>query len=97
MTPHHIINEIDQIQMCPYCKNNLSEHKWDSMFEINHHYKETLCSKCNKSITIKVNFHGSGHDCWDSKSCFCKSIGRAPVDTLEERLEEKLKKATFFS
>ena len=88
MTPHHLINEINQIQTCPYCKNDLIDHIWDSTFDINHHYKETLCNQCHKTIIIKIDSYGSGHDCLNPKSEFCKAIGVPSITSLEEKLKE---------
>lgn len=62
---HHIINEFNQIEECPYCHNNLLQNRWLSLFESQFHYKETLCNNCEKNIRIKVNFEGSGHDYWN--------------------------------
>lgn len=88
---HHLINEIHQIKECPYCRNNLKKHEWESVLELQHHYKETSCDKCGKPIRVKVNFDGSGHDCWDNNSEFCKLINNVPKaeKPLEEKIEEK--------
>ncbi len=42
---------------------------------------------------IKMDFHGSGHDCWDRNSDFCKKINT--IKGIEEtQLEKKLKEET---
>ena len=64
MPVHHLINEIDQLAKCPYCKDHLNKNEWESFFELQHHYKETSCNKCGKMIRVKVDFEGSGHDDW---------------------------------
>lgn len=88
MRTHHLVNEVHQRLECPYCKNDLVENRWESDFNLQHHYKRTECEKCGREISIKVNFNGSGHDCWDKNSEFCRLIN--PV-TAKEPLEEKIK------
>lgn len=61
MTAHHIIQESDQKNICPYCGNK--HLKWKSKFDGTSHYKEHVCS-CGRKVTIKVPFMGSGHDSW---------------------------------
>jgi superfamily II helicase len=84
----HLINEFNQVSKCPYCNNNLKNNNWNSSFNINKHYKNTICAKCSKEIRIKVNFAGSGHDCFDSNSNFCKLIKDNKGKSV---LEEKVK------
>jgi len=89
MPKNHLINEIDQLRECPYCHNNLTKNEWGSIFHLQHHYKETSCQKCARTISIRVNFNGSGHDCWDCNSEFCKKV-KSPsikVKTLEEKIK----------
>jgi hypothetical protein len=45
-----------------------------------------------RTITIKVHFDGSGHDCWDKNSEFCKLVGGVgPSVTQTTHLEDKIK------
>ena len=67
MCVHHLLKEEDLRVICPYCKESLKEKEWKSHFELEHHYKTTDC-KCGKTISIKVDFHGSGNDEWNKKS-----------------------------
>jgi NAD-dependent SIR2 family protein deacetylase len=92
MGKHHLINEINQRIECPYCHDNLQKNEWVSLFVFEHHYKETECNKCSKQIRLKVNFHGSGHDCWDYGSEFSKFIGKPlfNIKRLEEKVNENL-------
>ncbi len=87
----HLTDELDQIKECPYCSNSLAKNEWKSSFEVQHHYKQTLCDKCNKHIRVKVFFGGSGHDCWDMNSKFYKKVGgiKITTKTLEKKLKEK--------
>lgn len=70
MGVHHIVNEDDQMKICVYCGNNLSENKWKSVFLQDFHYKTTNC-KCGKKAFLKINFLGSGHDKWKGKDSEC--------------------------
>mgnify|MGYP001617122225 CR=1 FL=1 len=89
MRVHHFVKEIHQRLECPYCKNDLSENRWNSSFHIEHHYKMTGCEQCGREISIKVNFNGSGHDCWDKNSDFCKLINQTKASKpLEEKIKE---------
>jgi len=63
----HLIKEEHQKEFCPYCGTNLSKEKWVSEFHLEHHYKTLLCPKCKKQISLKVDFHGSGHDEWSDE------------------------------
>lgn len=63
---HHLINEQNQKEICPYCKRNLDGKSWKSEFNSDHHYKTTMCG-CGKTISIKMSFYGSGHDDWQNK------------------------------
>ena len=67
MSVHHLLTEKDLKIICPYCKASIKENEWKSHFELEHHYKTTEC-KCGETISIKVDFHGSGHDNWNKKS-----------------------------
>ena len=85
---HHLVNEINQLFECPYCHSNLRKKTWNSMFEFEIHYKETTCDKCFHVIRMKARYHGSGHDCWDFNSLFCKRInGKSRMKHLEEIVE----------
>ena len=84
---HHIIREFDQLIQCPYCNKNIENNRWYSIIDITHHYKETTCDECDKIIRIKTWF-GSGHDCFDSGSDFCKLLNSKKR---EEPLEEKIR------
>lgn len=89
MKLHHLKNEIHQTIECFYCNNDLSRNKWDSLFHSLHHYKQTNCENCGRTLRVKVRYNGSGHDCWDPNSEFCKLIGGMPVS--KKLLEEKIK------
>ena len=92
MRSHHLINQVSQRVECPYCHNKMSSNQWDSCFDLHHHYKESYCEKCMRTITIKVHFDGSGHDCWDKNSEFCKLVGGVgPSVTQTTHLEDKIK------
>ncbi len=56
----HLIKDFE-MQSCLYCGKDFSSVNWSSEFEAEHHYKCVTCS-CGKKNTIKVDFHGSGHD-----------------------------------
>jgi uncharacterized CHY-type Zn-finger protein len=87
MKLHHLINEINQIIECFYCNNDLTKHSWASAIDQDHHYKETICDKCGRKLSVKVNFQGSGHDCWDHNCDFSKKIG---ASKLPKKLEEEI-------
>lgn len=91
MKAHHLKKEVNQTIECLYCNNNLANHQWDSLFELFHHYKQTNCDKCGRRVRVKVDFAGSGHDCWDMNSNFCKHVGGITIKTkaLEEKVNEK--------
>ena len=61
MTAHHIIQESDQKQVCPYCGNK--HQRWESVFDGHNHYKEHRCT-CGRRVMIKMSFMGSGDDSW---------------------------------
>ena len=63
MTSHHHIGQKDLKEKCPYCGSGLKKEDWRSEFEAFHHYKHNKCG-CGKTVSIKVDFHGSGHDDW---------------------------------
>jgi len=63
----HLIKEEHQKEFCPYCGRDLSKENWVSDFHLEHHYKVVVCSGRNKKISIKVDFHGSGHDEWNNE------------------------------
>jgi hypothetical protein len=64
MTVHHIMRDADQQQVCPYCGRRTDGGKWESVFDnSNFHYKMHRC-ECGRKVTVKVDFMGSGHDCW---------------------------------
>jgi len=75
---HHLIKE-DCIH-CLYCNQDLSKDEWKSTWDKEHHYKNIQCS-CGRSNRIKVEFHGSGHDDWQSW---------AFKDDLLEQVKEKI-------
>jgi len=89
MPSKHLIKEINQREECPYCKNDLKENEWKSLFDLQKHYKETPCGKCGEKILIRMHFDGSGHDCWDQNGEFCKLVGKPSVKTLEEKIRKK--------
>jgi hypothetical protein len=91
MKAHHLVNEINQRAECPYCRKSLTGKDWESIFEFWHHYKQTNCDGCGRNISVKVHFTGSGHDCWDPKSKFCKLVGGTgtEIKPLEEKIKEK--------
>jgi hypothetical protein len=89
MKSHHLINELNQRDTCPYCHNNLISNEWTSLFELEKHYKRTDCDNCGKNIIIRIRFDGSGHDCWDLNSKFCQHIGGV-CSLGKEQLEEKV-------
>jgi DNA-directed RNA polymerase subunit RPC12/RpoP len=90
MKSHHLLIEVHQRSYCPYCRNKLSGNEWYSDFDLTHHYKGTECDKCGRKIHLKVGFNGSGHDCWDQNSKFCKFVGPAiTIKPLEEKIKEK--------
>jgi len=75
MKAHHLIDQLNQRFECPYCHNNLQRKDWGSNFDLTHHYKEAHCDQCGRTISVKVHFNGSGHDCWDKNSVFCRMVG----------------------
>ena len=86
---HHLINEINQRVECLYCNGDLKRNEWKSLFFFEHHYKETECNQCSKTIRLKMHFHGSGHDTWSHESEFCKFVGKPKIKLVG--LEKKLK------
>ena len=66
MMKHHIIKN-SQVHQCLYCNHDFSDVNWESHFEIEHHYKVLLCDGCGRKNSVKVDFHGSGHDHWVAK------------------------------
>jgi hypothetical protein len=64
MTVHHIMSEKDQKASCPYCGRCTQDHKWESQFHDNAHYKEQHC-ECGRKLSIKMDFMGTGHDSWN--------------------------------
>ena len=63
--PHHLVSEGHQKTFCIYCKTEVPLEKWKSEWEFEGHYKKLKCPGCGKDIHIKMDFGGSGHDCWN--------------------------------
>jgi hypothetical protein len=63
MKDHWVTN--NALHMC-YCGKDLEEFTHLSHFEAEHHYKNIQCS-CGRKNTVKVDFHGSGHDGWKAR------------------------------
>ncbi|MFH1053925.1 MAG: hypothetical protein V1740_05920 [Candidatus Woesearchaeota archaeon] len=87
MVLHHIFTESDLRNFCPYCKSDISENEWKSLFHAQIHYKESECT-CGKSLKIRVPFIGTGHDSWDGKQTWKR-------DVLEIRKDPKTKMKTL--
>ena len=84
---HHIFTNDDVHTFCPYCKIEIPDKKWASVFESLTHYKMTTCG-CGKSLSFKVGFHGSGHDQWKQPPTTSQKLQTEPtIKTLEEKLK----------
>ena len=89
MKAHHLINELNQRDVCLYCNHDLKKHEWSSLFDLEKHYKRTACNNCGKDVIIRIRFDGSGHDCWDLNSKFCQHVGGV-CSLGKEQLEQKV-------
>jgi|GEM_PF-3600185 len=90
MVLHHIFNESDLTNFCPYCKKDLSNAQWKSSFHSSAHYKETTCG-CGKCLSVRTEFHGSGHDSWDSNTNWRDTVENLGKDVQIKTLESELK------
>ena len=85
---HHILNEQHQKETCPYCRKNLESSRWNSEFSNHQHYKTTKCS-CGKLISIRMDFHGSGHDNWSNNHTIVENSKEEPkIRKLEDKIKE---------
>lgn len=72
---HHLVSEVHQRFSCHYCLASLDKSSWHSLFDNTLHYKQTTCPGCSRTIHMRVNFHGSGHDWWDNQNMFRRATG----------------------
>ncbi len=70
---HHLIRESHLVHQCPYCTTKVSD-EWCSHVYGEKHYKEQRCKKCERKLTITVDFDGSGHDTWAGHERWKKDI-----------------------
>lgn len=56
------------VDVCRYCPQDFQDVvEWKSEFHGELHYKSTKCGGCGRNNTIRVDFHGSGHDAFSSE------------------------------
>jgi len=85
----HLIREHHQKDFCPYCKNDMKDSKWESLFHLDKVYKTAECNSCKRNISIKMDFFGSGHDDW--KKDWDKVTVLKEKDRELIRLEDRIK------
>lgn len=83
--PHHLLNERELKTFCIYCKSEVPVISWKSEWHFEAHYKTVLC-KCGKSLHMKVNFEGSGHDSWNGKKFTPKILGKNSGKSIEDKI-----------
>ncbi len=64
---HQLVSETELKKFCIYCSTEISVDKWGSAWDFEKHYKSATCPCCKKTLHLKVNFEGSGHDSWSGK------------------------------
>ena len=90
MVLHHIFNEQDLTNFCPYCKKDLSNANWKSSFHGAVHYKQTDCT-CGRCLTLRADFHGSGHDSWSGKGNWKDVVDNLGKEVQIKDLESEIK------
>ena len=60
----HLVREHHLKDFCPYCKKEVEISEWSNVFHLDKVYKTAECVTCKRSISIKMDFFGSGHDKW---------------------------------
>lgn len=85
-----MFNESDQTNFCPYCKRDLSNTKWKSTWHGATHYKSADCT-CGRCLTLRADFHGSGHDSWDGKDNWKDVVENLGKDIKIKDLEDEVK------
>ncbi|MBS3175878.1 hypothetical protein J4457_01435 [Candidatus Woesearchaeota archaeon] len=63
MSKDHLISAKHLEEGCFRCNKKIEQGTWKSRHDFDRHYKEFLCS-CGYLNSVKVQFHGSGHDHW---------------------------------
>lgn len=96
MEVHHLVGQQEEHikSKCLYCNTSFDAKNWHSYHHGETHYKVIRCS-CGKTLSVKVGFHGSGHDSWhkrdvvSDKNVKGNNIGNASnIKNIEDRIQK---------
>lgn len=85
------MRESDQKIRCSYCKEDLKEKQWSSVWLNNIHYKTSDCD-CGNKNRITVQFEGSGDDKFNGIRKWRTKISKkkpepAKITTLDHKIK----------
>ena len=97
---HHLVgnHQMEHAKTkCLYCNTIFDAKNWQSYHHGETHYKIMRCS-CGKTLSVKVGFHGSGHDNWNKTNIIKEKnieakIIKAEQDDAEKKAEREITQA----